>query len=301
MTIYFPIVDLDNRGGFRIALHIIRELYVSLVKLNGIVCKEINVNDIDNIFFTEDDILVGFCVLIKNITNIEKKKCKMVLINTEPLYTKYESLIPFITTNVDILIEYNVLNTKILQKNGFTKFIFMPPTYAPIMEQIYTNNIVTENKTEKNIDVLFYGALTEYRQTFINKLKNKGLMITCVHAKNIELFNNYLYRSKIVLCIFNNPDINTFDFYRCSYLVSNGILVVHENFDTQNNKVLKLLKKNLIIRKRSKIYNTLVRLLHLSNKQRNELALKHKNFYVKKMNMVNYNILELLSLNCVVL
>lgn len=139
--------------------------------------------------------------------------------------------------------------------------------------------------------------MTEHRRNIIQKIKKKGIKVSHKNADNLETFNSNLQRSKIVLSIFCNKQMNNFDFYRCTYLLSNSVLVIHEDFTIQNEnfsekyiEILGELKKNLFVVKRENIPNKIKQLLNKTQTERDEIALQHKQFFKNYMNMCNYNI-----------
>lgn len=296
MSIYIQTVDLENRGGYRIALYIIRELYKSLFEHNGHKCIDITAASIAEKEFEDSDMLIGYGIQLRKIKNITEKKCKLIIINTDPLNHRFPLLGNFIKDNAFSSIDYIGSNIDVLKNSGFTKSFFMPPTYSPILEKIYQNNGKYNGK--KDIDVFFYGAITDHRKKLIKQLEKKGVKIFHSCSKTIPQFNNYLKRCKIVLSIYSFNDIKTFDYYRCSYLISNSILVVHEDFDigeVSKEEINKsqLLKQNLLIIKRKNIANKVMVLLQMSDKEREKIAHQQYLFYKKNMNAMNYNISEI--------
>lgn len=111
-------------------------------------------------------------------------------------------------------------------------FHFVPFGYAPYYETIFQKN--NEGKElEQDIDVLFFGLMSERRRRVLDELKQRGMKVHIASDDNQvwgEKLDELLTRSKIVLGIhyYDEPQAQIADFARVDHLLSNGLFVVHE-------------------------------------------------------------------------
>jgi hypothetical protein len=116
---------------------------------------------------------------------------------------------------------------------GINNYFILPIGYCPLHENIYNNSILSSNK---DIDILFYGSLTERRKDILQEiqkfsLENKFNLL----VRNNDMYDysdksNILSRTKIVITIASRePEIlKTNDMFRLSFLLSNKIFFITE-------------------------------------------------------------------------
>lgn len=132
---------------------------------------------------------------------------KLIIYQTEPLVSnhwwKTEKIVEQIR-GADEVWDYDLQNIEVLRTYGI-EAKFRPPAYTNALKRV--NNVA-----EPDIDVLFYGSYTKYRQEFINDYMN-GVPIYNDSRDNVYMtanfmwaFNlagpkldNYIARSKIIL------------------------------------------------------------------------------------------------------
>jgi hypothetical protein len=83
---------------------------------------------------------------------------------------------------------------------------------------------------EKDIDVVFYGAINKHRETVINQIRNNNIHITCIQNKYGEEMKDILSRTKVVLNVhfYEKGHLETF---RINEALSCGCNVVSERND----------------------------------------------------------------------
>jgi hypothetical protein len=126
--------------------------------------------------------------------------------------------------------EYSKTNLQVLKQ--FNKnIIYQPFLYSPIMEDMY--NICQNNK--KDIDILFYGLMSQRRIKIIKDLQKVNINVYCpnypIHKpvwgqEKIDLIS----RAKIVINIHyhSDPKDQTNDLLRIMFLLANKVPVVQE-------------------------------------------------------------------------
>ena len=117
--------------------------------------------------------------------------------------------------------DYNLENCNRLRKLGITNVIYVPIGYVPEMSRI-------KSAIEQDIDVLFYGGVTERRGKVLEALKDAGLKVKALYdVWGIER-DQYIARSKVVLNLHSGDVEDTFEIVRVSYLLANSKAVVSE-------------------------------------------------------------------------
>lgn len=109
---------------------------------------------------------------------------------------------------------------------------FVPFGYAPYYETVFRKHSEGK-KLQQDIDVLFFGAMSERRQRILDELKKQGMTIHVGSEHNQvwgEKLDELLTRSKIVLGIhyYDEPQAQIVDFARVDHILSNRLFVVHE-------------------------------------------------------------------------
>lgn len=84
---------------------------------------------------------------------------------------------------------------------------------------------------EQDIDVLFYGSLTERRKAVLSDLRDRGLKVLGLFGVYGEQRDHYIGRSKVVLNLHNHAT-EIFEIVRVHYLLSNAVAVVSEQNPT---------------------------------------------------------------------
>jgi hypothetical protein len=122
--------------------------------------------------------------------------------------------------------DYSLLNVESLRALGVKNITFCGLGYTPSLTNIPT--------LDKDIDVFFYGNLSERRVLIIRELQAKGVFV--VASGNIfgEQRDRFIARSKIVLNI-HQYDIYIFEIVRVSHLLANKVCVVSESGDSSEN------------------------------------------------------------------
>ncbi len=123
--------------------------------------------------------------------------------------------------------EYSESNYQQLKQAGITNIVKLPIGYTHNLEVI-----PKINSTEQDIDVFFYGSLSQRRRNLLAKLKETGLNVvsTLDYPQGIigEERDNLIARSKIILNMHYYDNAHIFEIVRISYLLSNSKAVVSE-------------------------------------------------------------------------
>lgn len=84
-----------------------------------------------------------------------------------------------------------------------------------------------EKSAEPDIDVLFYGSMTDRRQVVFDQLRKRGLNLVTLFAVYGAERDEFIARSKVVLNLHNHA-AEIFEVVRVHYLLSNAVAVVSE-------------------------------------------------------------------------
>ena len=206
--------------GYDCLKHIM-DMYIFILEKNGIKC------DIENVINTDDNIWIG----IFNSGNFPKK---FIMVNTEPLNLDYyKNILKDVINNSLFIIDYSYGNENIYKDMNISNYFILPVAYCAYHEQI---NIYSNLSVNQDIDILFYGALTDRRKNFLNALKpflNKNNINILVRDNDLYDYKEKSYilsRTKIVITIASrDPKIlKTNDMFRLSFLLSNKIFFIAE-------------------------------------------------------------------------
>lgn len=115
-----------------------------------------------------------------------------IIYQTEELWNRREKGHYDMSDGYDLALEMYDENVKI--PTGTDRVVYCPVGYSPVWE----SNLP---EVEEDIDVLFYGALTDRRNQFINKLKDMGFNCVYIDKKYGLDRDEFIMRSKIVLNI----------------------------------------------------------------------------------------------------
>jgi hypothetical protein len=177
------------------------------------------------------DLWIGFW----NELGVEWLPKKYIFINAEPLnvnvawrdFPKWFGAM----TRAKAVWGYSKSNEEHVLRLG-VPFHFVPFGYAPYYEDIFQKH--TEGKKlPQDIDVLFFGNLSERRRRILDELVRRGLCVHIVSRGNPahgEKLDELIARSKIVLGIhyFEEPQAQIADLARLDHLLSNRVFVIHE-------------------------------------------------------------------------
>lgn len=110
-------------------------------------------------------------------------------------------------------------------------FRYVPFGYAPYYESSFRKHVAGKQLTQ-DIDVLFFGALTERRLRVLDELEQRDMRVHIVSKRKVygEALDELLARSRIVLGIHSSeePELQIVDLARLDHLLSNRLFVVHE-------------------------------------------------------------------------
>jgi hypothetical protein len=81
---------------------------------------------------------------------------------------------------------------------------------------------------DQDIDVLFYGALSERRLRIVQALKASGVAVQCLAGLYGAERDQWIARSKVVLMLRNDENYRIFEIVRAAYLMSNATTIVSE-------------------------------------------------------------------------
>jgi hypothetical protein len=109
---------------------------------------------------------------------------------------------------------------------------FVPFGYAPYYEEVFRRH-TRAKKLEQDIDVMFYGVLSERRRRALDAVKARGINLCVLDRSNPvfgEKLDELLARSKIILGLhyYDDPWAQIPDLARLDHLLSNGLFVIHE-------------------------------------------------------------------------
>lgn len=195
-------------------------------------------NNINHVLVREIDYVdeSKLWISIWNDENIRLPK-NYILFNTEPLKREYWfNILKKRILNSKLCIDYSYTHSLFFDEWGFTNYKIVPYGYCENNEIVYNKYKIQDgcNENEKDIDILFYGCLLERRRIYLDELKRFALE----NNLNLVIRDNNLYhydekckiisRSKIVLSIAHQENLNTNDMFRLSFLASNKIFFLTE-------------------------------------------------------------------------
>ena len=143
-----------------------------------------------------------------------------ILYNLEQVYEGSEFFTP---TTVAIFRQYPVLdyNRRNIERLAQMRVRarLLPIGYVPELTRI-------EPVREEDVDVLFYGLLTDRRRAAIDALRARGLHVETLNGVFGRARDAWIARSKVVLNLLSTSDI--FQSVRVAYLLANRRAVVSE-------------------------------------------------------------------------
>ena len=127
--------------------------------------------------------------------------------------------------------DYSLTNQPLVTKTGFA-FTHVPFGYTQAYEEEF-NRSTSGKHVEQDIDVLFFGWVSQRRQVILDELVRRRMKVHVVSFKNPAVdatLDELLARSKIVLGIhcYAEPSAHLPDFARFDYLISNRLFAIHE-------------------------------------------------------------------------
>jgi SAM-dependent methyltransferase len=127
--------------------------------------------------------------------------------------------------------DYHPSHINQLKSTGVNHVKCVPIGYDACLEKI-----TQKNESEKDIDILFYGLISERRELLLNTLKQAGLNV--VHTPYQNQWseterNDYIARSKIILNMAFADYSQVFEMARVSVLIANHAFVLTENLDRE--------------------------------------------------------------------
>ena len=209
------VFEIDN------CLHHIIEIFMYILYKNNITC--ILKYQLEN----DNEIWLG-------IFNDGKVPNKYIMINTEPInLDHWQNILKNAIQNALFIIDYSYGNENVYKSMNINNYFILPIGYCNLHEIIYNNSNLS---IYKDIDILFYGALTERRKNIleiIQKFANENNINLVIRNNNLYDYNeksSILSRTKIVITIASRePEIlKTNDMFRLSFLLSNKIFFITE-------------------------------------------------------------------------
>jgi len=224
------------------------------------------------------------------IFNDGKVPNKYIMINTEPLNLDYwNNILKNAIKNALFIIDYSYGNENIYKNMDINNYFILPIGYCELHENIYNNSVLSKYK---DIDILFYGSLTDRRKTILTdiiKFSNENNINCVIRNNNLYDYNeksNVLSRTKIVITIASrDPEIlKTNDMFRLSFLLSNKIFFITEKI---GDKII----EDEIFGNYIEYYNTLEELkdkisYYINNSEEREKKVNKLYNFAK----INYNI-----------
>jgi hypothetical protein len=135
----------------------------------------------------------------------------------------------FITpTTIAILRQYPVVdfsrrNVELFSRMG-VRARWLPVGYVPELTRI-------QPASEQDVDVLFYGTVTDRRQTVLETLRARGLRVEAVGGVYGTARDAWIARSKVVLNVHGREENSVFESVRVFYPLANRKAVVSERGD----------------------------------------------------------------------
>lgn len=178
------------------------------------------------------NILVGgTCFLSsENLTAIANGGCPCIIFQMEALSDSAGFLqrnplyVEFLRTATQVW-DYNEKNARYLLENGCLNVRYIPIGYSSVLERIPPCR-----PEDKDIDVLFYGAMKERRSRVLQTLQDKGMKIESLFGVYGRQRDEVIARSRIVLNV-HQFDTSQLEQVRISYLLNNACFVISETSD----------------------------------------------------------------------
>ena len=152
-----------------------------------------------------------------------------IMVNTEQLYDEdrfgwNENIYAF-ARNFETW-DYSESNVAAFDKRGISGVKLLRIGHQPQLTRI-------AKAKRPDIDVLFYGSVTDRREAILNGCRERGLTVVSLFGVYADERDRYIARSKLVLNLHNHA-AELFEIVRVHYLLSNAVAVVSEVNPTTN-------------------------------------------------------------------
>jgi hypothetical protein len=183
--------------------------------------------------------------------------------------------------------EYNILNIEYYKQHfPNIKTHFIPLMYNKYLEDVY--KVQRINYKDKPIDVLFMGCLSDRRVELLKKIQRKYKFYFMTEVNDMKKYMNVIENSKIIIHIFSNENNRTFDYYRFSLLLSNKVMILTEDYNSDINfECLSEMNKHMIQSKYDTFIEKIDEVLNKSSEEISEIVEKSYTEY-KKHGMENH-------------
>ena len=166
------------------------------------------------------NIIIGCHLLDPKL--IEQIPKSTVILNTEQIYsdeTEWNKNLFDWVTNFEVW-DYSQRNIEKFNEMGINRIKHFKIGFQKELARL-------SNTKEKDVDVLFYGAVNERRKEILNKLEAKGLKVKTLFGVYGKERDEWIERAKIVLNL-HHYNSQIFEVVRVFYLLTNSIAVVGE-------------------------------------------------------------------------
>jgi hypothetical protein len=116
--------------------------------------------------------------------------------------------------------DYSQANVEAMWKMGLTDVVHVPIGYVDQLRRI-------PRDTPKDVDVLFYGSMSDRRKRILIKIEAAGLKVKHLFGVYRDERDQWIARSRVVLNM-HMYDAKVFEIVRVSYLLTNSKAVVSE-------------------------------------------------------------------------
>ena len=207
------------------------KLFVNAIESLGYDCV-LSKNHLD---LSRMNILFGCHLIGQNGIDLTQSNLNYIVLQSEIIkqnqinlannHSQFQNVYLPIMRNAKAVWDNHEDQVNLLKNMGINAFGFKTG-YHPSLNEI-------THKNKKDIDFLFYGSITDYRREMIFKLKEKNKNVA-VLFDDIGIYrNDYIGRTKIHLNIKQSEQMSQLPFWKISYLLNNGGLVVSETCDDQ--------------------------------------------------------------------
>ena len=176
------------------------------------------------------NIIIGCHLLDPKL--IEQIPKSTVILNTEQIYsdeTEWNKNLFDWVTNFEVW-DYSQRNIEKFNDMGINRVKHFKIGFQKELARL-------SNTKEKDVDVLFYGAVNERRKEILNKLEAKGLKVKTLFGVYGKERDEWIERSKIVLNL-HHYSSQIFEIVRVFYLLTNSIAVVGEVNETTSIDIM---------------------------------------------------------------
>lgn len=176
---------------------------------------------INDIYPDRRNIIIGCHLLPTDL--IARMPESTIVVNTEQIYDEdrfgwNQNIFAWVRTFETW--DYSPRNVAAFERLGLPGVKLLRIGHQPQLTRI-------PKAAEQDIDVLFYGSVTDKRQVIFDQIRARGLNLVTLFAVYGAERDAYISRSKLVLNL-HNHDSEIFEIVRVHYLLSNGVAVVSE-------------------------------------------------------------------------